>query len=424
MPGMSARLTGHVEPLRRDGHEVRGRWRLVVETRDGGRRRRVRTVGASGKRAALGLLDEWRAELERELLVADDPTVAELCEAWMKVRREGERPWRPKTAKFYSDNVRLHIVPVLGTRRARALRPADLSLFYAGLGEAGLSETSRHHVHATVRAAFNWGLRNELVARNPALLLEHPPQQSERPASVWTEEQVVRALREAAGTAARGAQLVYVPIVLGAWAGLRCGEICALRWAAVDLEAGRLRVEANLSQTAEGALHELGPKSSAGVRSVPLPRQAVAILAEHKRRQDELRLAAGRRWNRAGYVICRRDGRPVKPSNLSSAWSRFRRVHKLPPARLHDLRHSFATAIFAQGGEAMLKVVQELLGHRDPAITARIYLHSTARQLDAVVAEQEARIAAAADSLQIGHSDGTSVASLADWRAKKSCVGL
>ena len=397
---MEARLSGHVESVRR------GRWRLVVEFGEGVRRRRVRTVPASGKRAALGLLEQWRADLERERAGAQDPTVAELCADWMRVRSEGERPWRPKTRKFYADNVRLHIVPAIGARRARKVRPADLAIFYAKLGEGGLSETSRHHVHATLRAAFAWALRNELVTRNPALLLEHPPQQTRRPARIWDEAQVLRALRVGSG------QLVGIPIVLGAWAGLRCGEICALRWANLDLKAGILTVTANLSQTEGGELHEGAPKSSAGARVVPLPRQAVEILRGHRAHQDELRLATGRRWNRAGYVICRQSGEPVKPSNLSSAFARFCRTHELPFIRLHDLRHSFASAIFAQGGEGMLKVVQELLGHSDPAITARVYLHGTARQFDQVVAAQEARIAAAQDSLRNGHSAGTAIVPL------------
>ena len=420
MGAVEARLSGHVEPV------SRGRWRLVVELGEGARRRRVRSVPASGKRAALELLDQWRGELARELADGGDPTVAELCAAWMEVRGEGERAWRPKTRQFYADNVRLHIVPALGARRARLLQPAELAVFYAKLGEGGLSETSRHHVHATLRAAFAWGLRNELVARNPALLVERPPQQGARPATIWTEDEVVRALRAASGAARRRPappQLVYVPIVLGAWAGLRCGEICGLRWEHVDLAGGLVRVRGGLSQTAGGEVHESGPKTPAGERSVPLPRQAVAILREQRARQAEFRLAAGRRWNRRGYVVCRRSGQPVKPANLSSAFARFCRTYDLPFIRLHDLRHGFASAIFAQGGEGMLKVVQELLGHSDPAVTARVYLHGTAPQFAAVTAAQEARIEAAEDAARIGHCSGTTIASLEAKRRQKSCTG-
>jgi integrase len=421
---MDARLTGHVEPYRRDGHAVRGWWRLVVELPGGGRKRKVKSVEAGGKKDAEQLLIDWIVELRRELFGEQDPTIAELCEMWSSSRKTAaQKPWRPKTRKFHEDNLRLHILPAFGERRASRLQPADLVLFYAELAEKGLAETSRHHVHATLRAAYNWGMRNELVGRNPCLLMEEPPQQTKGERAIWTEREIARALAAAAGT--KGSpQLVYVPIVLGAWAGLRCGEICALRWEHIDLEAGVVNVQAGLSQTEKGELHELAPKTAAGVGAVPLPRQAVEILKGHKARQDAMRIAYRGRWNREGYVICRKDGRPVKPSNLSSSWARFVRVHELPKVRLHDLRHSFATAIFEQEGESALVVVQHLLRHADPTITARTYLHATQQKIDAVRAAQEERIAAAADSLQNGHSDGTRVTSLADARAKKSCKGL
>ncbi len=416
-------LQGHVEPYRRDGHAVRGSWRLVVELPGKGRRRRVRTVKVAGKKAAEQLLAQWVAELQRDLFGEKDPTIAVLAELWANSRMTAaQKPWRPKTRKFHSDNLRLHILPRFGEQRASAVQPADLVLFYAELAEKGLSETSRHHVHATLRALYNWGMRNELVRRNPCLLMEEPPQQVPARHAIWTEREIALALAEAAGP--RSPQLVYVPLVLGAWAGLRCGEICALRWSHVDLEGGVLYVQAGMSQTAAGELHELPPKTAAGVGAVPLPRQAIEILREHKARQDRLRLATRGRWNGEGYVICRRDGRPVKPSNLSSAWARFVRTHGLPAVRLHDLRHSFATAIFEQEGESALVVVQHLLRHADPTITARIYLHATRQKLDAVRAAQEARIEAAAVSVQNRHSDGTSVVPLKAAKAKNSCKGL
>jgi len=421
---MDARLTGHVEPYRRDGHAVRGWWRLVVELPGGGRKRKVKSVEAGGKKDAEQLLIDWIVELRRELFGEQDPTVAELCEMWSSSRKTAaQKPWRPKTRKFHEDNLRLHILPKFGERRASRLQPGDLVRFYSELAEKGLAETSRHHVHSTLRAAYNWGMRNEVVRRNPCLLMDEPPQQTKGEHAIWTEREIARALAEAAGT--KGSpQLVYVPIVLGAWAGLRCGEICALRWEHIDLKAGVVYVQAGLSQTEKGELHELAPKTAAGVGAVPLPRQAVEILKAHKARQDRLRIAHRGRWNRKGYVICRGDGRPVKPSNLSSSWARFIRVHKLPKVRLHDLRHSFATAIFEQEGESALVVVQHLLRDADPTLTARTYLHATQQKVDAVRAAQEARIAAAADSVQNGHSDGTRVVSLDKRRAQKSCKGL
>jgi len=87
MPAMDARLTGHVEPYRRDGHAVRGWWRLVVELPGGGRKRRVKTVEVGGKKDAEQLLIDWIVELRRELFGEQDPTTAELCDMWAASRK-------------------------------------------------------------------------------------------------------------------------------------------------------------------------------------------------------------------------------------------------------------------------------------------------------------------------------------------------
>jgi len=90
----------------------------------------------------------------------------------------------------------------------------------------------------------------------------------------------------------------------------------------------------------------------------------------------------------------------MKPNDLSSSWRRFCKRHGLPVVRLHDLRHSYATELFEQGGEGMLKVVQERLGHAHPSTTAGIYLHVTpavdkitTEELNASIADSEERFA-------------------------------
>lgn len=422
MPAMSARLTGHVEELGGD------RWRLVVnlpgELRaraDGSRcrryPRRYRRVEARGVRRAQQALDAFRAELERERFV--DPerlTVGELCERWLASKSR----LRPKSRAFYADNVERHVRPTLGMRRAASVAPSDLDELYAGLQAQGLGATSVAHVHATLRAAFNWGMRNELLGANPARRLEAPPVQARRRIVVWDEATIARALDESAGHERRPyrPQLVHVAIALGALAGLRPAESCALRWS--DLEGEVLHVQRALEQVG-GALHVVPPKSVAGERWVPVDPELARVLRAHKARQDELRLAAGRRWNREGYVLVRADGRPVKPDNLGSAFARFVRVHGLPPMTLHGLRHSFASNLFRHGGEGMLKVVQGLLGHEQASTTANIYLHDDPAQRCAAVAAQAERMAAAMKAAQDSRLIRDSLAELDEARSRKSC---
>ena len=114
----------------------------------------------------------------------------------------------------------------------------------------------------------------------------------------------------------------------------------------------------------------------------------------------------------------------MRPNDLSSSWRRFCRRHGLPIVRLHDLRHSYATALFEQGGtdkERMLKVVQERLGHAQSSTTADIYLHVTERASRAATDEQERLIDVALAKVSgDSHVVSTSVISLDEKRRQKS----
>lgn len=391
------RLSGHVRPVRREGREVRGLWALVVALpaevqADGSRRypKTQRTVQASGKREAERLLGDWIRELEDH--ACSDPrrlTIGSLCDQWLEAV---VHEVRPKTLDFYRGNVRRHVRPALGEVLAVDLRPSDLTRLYAEKMAAGLSETSCHHIHATIRVAYSWGLREELVQSNPAERVKRPPRQQARAVAVWDQETILRALSLADGL------MVQVPLVLAAWAGLRVGEVCGLQWSDVDLEAGLLVVRRAIEATDDGALVIVPPKSEAGLRVVPLPAMAASVLRSHQERQEELRRAWRGRWNREGWVVATVEGRMANPDTVSSAWGRFVRTRKLPPITFHGLRHSYATDLFSEG-DGMLKIVQERLGHADPATTARVYLHVTEEASAAAVAEQERRIEEAAARL-------------------------
>jgi integrase len=103
------------------------------------------------------------------------------------------------------------------------------------------------------------------------------------------------------------------------------------------------------------------PKTAKGRRSLALDQVTVAALREHRRRQLEERLAVGPRWEDSGVVFTWPDGRPLHPERFSRWFEQHARAAGLPRIRLHDVRHSYATAALAAGIPA--KVVSERLGH-------------------------------------------------------------
>jgi integrase len=115
------------------------------------------------------------------------------------------------------------------------------------------------------------------------------------------------------------------------------------------------------------------PKTTKGRRSLALDPATVAALRRHRAQQAQERLTAGPLWQDSGLVFTWPDGSPIHPQRFSSWFEQHTRAAGLPRIRLHDVRHSYATAALAAGIPA--KVVSERLGHANIAITMDTYSH-------------------------------------------------
>ncbi len=154
--------------------------------------------------------------------------------------------------------------------------------------------------------------------------------------------------------------------------GLRRGETLGLRWCDVDLDNGTLRITVNL-QRINGKLVLVKPKTKESQRTLPLPTSLIPALRQHKVWQLQEKLLAGSRWRDHDLVFCTSVGTPISPRNLLRSLQALLDRAGLPRMRFHDLRHSCATLLLAQG--VPVKVVQEILGHTDPRVTLGIYQH-------------------------------------------------
>ena len=139
------------------------------------------------------------------------------------------------------------------------------------------------------------------------------------------------------------------------------------------MERRTLAVRRQVQRTREGWKFT-EPKSAKGVRAVALPAAAVEALRRHRVRQAEERLAAGTMWRDQALVFASHTGGPIEKQNLVRR--NFRPLLAragLPRIRFHDLRHSAATLLLAQGVHP--KIVQERLGHATIGVTMDVYSH-------------------------------------------------
>ncbi len=212
---------------------------------------------------------------------------------------------------------------------------------------------------------LRWGVKTGILVRNAADAVELPR----------FERKEMRALDPAGVTrlleAAQGTELrVVIAVAIGT--GLRRGELLALRWSDVNLDARRLTVHRSL-ETVKGVTRTKPPKTARSARTIALPPFVAEILREERQRR-ELSEPRGIKPNGGDWVFARAGASPWEPGAFSLAFARFVKSAKLPHVRFHDLRHSFGTLALASGVD--LQTVSRALGHESTAITSRIYLHA------------------------------------------------
>ena len=330
--------------------------------RDGKRRRRV----VYGKTKAEVLKDVRRLLQERDAgTLAEERVTVGACLARWLAAIAPPKGVQPSTHKRYSDLVRLHLTPGLGGIKVDRLRPSDVDKFLAEKINAGLAPRTAHHLRAALRAALSRAMRDGFVARNVAKLSD-PVTVANRKFVTFGPDEARRFLE-----AVRGDRLeaLYTTVLA---VGLRQGEALGLRWEDIDLDGRRLTVSRALGRV-RGKLEMIEVKTEKSRRTVVLPDFVVDALRDHKGRRPQDQLLAGGRWHENPLVFYSTIGTPIDAAELRRHFAGILRRAGLRSMRFHDLRHSAATLMMAQGVPA--RVVMETLGHSTITLTMNTYSH-------------------------------------------------
>ncbi|HEY1818926.1 MAG TPA: site-specific integrase [Trebonia sp.] len=260
----------------------------------------------------------------------------------------------PRYRETCTRNLRLHLAP-LEDIQLRALTPPVIREWYASAMRGKGGGTSIQQSYRFLHAVLSTAVRDGAIPVNPANIPGAGTDRAkERP--VASVAQVV-ALIEAITPRYRAA------VLLGAWCGLRRGEILALKPEDIDLAAGTVTVRHNRVELLETHREfDAPPKTDAGKRTVSVPPHVIPILALH--------LAE---WSGPDRVFIGRDGKPMRGDAVRQAFARARQEVDMPGFRFHDLRHTGQTLAASAG--ATLKDLMKRLGHSSPAAAQR-YLHA------------------------------------------------
>lgn len=284
-------------------------------------------------------------------------TLREAADAWLAgarastIRNRSGDPYKPSVLRGYEQALRLRILPDLGGARLSEITRMDLQDLVDRLLAAGATPSTIRNTLLPLRAIYRRAVSRGEAVVNPTANLELPAVRGrrERIASPGEAEALLLALPPE--HRAIWATAVY--------AGLRLGELQALRWEDVKLSDGLIRVERSWDPEAG----VIAPKSRAGIRSVPLAPVLRAHLVDHRARERRL----------AGLVFGRSAERPFSPSTLANRAQRAWKVAGMAPIGLHECRHTFASFMIAAGVNA--KALQTFMGHSSVTITYDRYGH-------------------------------------------------
>lgn len=329
----------------------------------GGRRQRKYVTAKTRRELQARLRPLLEAANAGRLTASRSPRVRE----WMTTYLDevAATTVRPSTLHRYRQEVRLYIEPALGKLTLDKVQARHLSAFYRSQLEA-LSPSSVRRLHALLHKSFTVAVRWGLINANPVALVD-PPSLVDHQVKPLSVDEVRRFLSAAESGTMHARWAIAVTL------GLRQGEALGLRWHDIDLEHRELHVRMALQRHPDGRLVLTQPKTRQSRRTIPLPPSVVASLRRHQHSQRDRRDAAGNDWAEQDLVFTTRHGRPVHPRNDYRTFRALLQRAEVRTIRLHDLRHTAASLLLAQGVHP--RVVMEILGHSQISLTMNTYSH-------------------------------------------------
>jgi integrase len=351
------------------GIYVRGSDTYEITYTDSDGRQRWKTIDG-GLKAARAARGDILAKLHRGERVAPPAklTLMEVADEWLAAKTR----LRPATQAWYSHALEAYIKPLLGRRKIGAINEDDIVRLIATMEQHRSKRLPNGYAAWTIRGTvtvlggvLGYAARRGLIASNPARKLER----GERPSVGRREMRILD--RDEIGKLLTAIPALYRTLIATAiFTGLRQGELLGLTWADVDLAAGLLRVRKQLDRSGT----RVAPKTPEAVREVVLMPALGKLLKERK----EQAFARGHAKPH-DFVFTSATGGPMHRRNIvRRGLEKGLEIAKLdgaerPKLRWHDLRHTYASLLVAQGADVVF--VSRQIGHASPDITLRIYSH-------------------------------------------------
>ena len=295
--------------------------------------------------------------------IAEESTVSmnTLFEAYLK---SIQSQVKESTYARYKDIIRLYLSPMLGYLEINKLTTPLINNFIKQIGGDGgsdckLSSKRIRDIVSVLKASFKYGIKCGCAI--PAVVIELPKKEPQT-IDMLTEYEQEKLIKYVL----RNNTVQNLGIIISLFTGLRIGELCALRWADINLQAQTLsvkgtlyRIPANDDNQRKTKLVLSSPKTPSGTRVIPLPNALIPFLYPHYSNENF-------------YILTGKDI-PIEPSNYYVKYQAVLKQCGMEKHSFHALRHTFATKCIEHGFDP--KSLSEILGHSDIRITLERYVH-------------------------------------------------
>lgn len=250
--------------------------------------------------------------------------------------------------------------------------PKYIQDFYQHELDRGLTANTVTHYHANIRKCLQYAFQIGMIRSNPADRVERPRKEKFK-SEIYSGEEL-----EQLFTAIQGDPAEF-GVIMAAFYGLRRSEIVGLKWDAIDFENKTISIQHTVvSAKVNGTVTEIArykTKTKSSCRTLPLIPACEQMLNKMKKEQEQNRKVCGKSYctDYLDYIYVDPMGKRIRPDFLSQHFPDFLVAHQMKRIRFHDLRHSCASLLYANG--VSLKEIQEWLGHSDISTTSNIYTH-------------------------------------------------
>ena len=255
-----------------------------------------------------------------------------------------------------------------GDLKVKDITGGEINDYYTCILREGLKGTTAQRHHALLHLAFKSAVKRRIIPSNPVEQADRPKAQ-QYIGKYYNATELKELLDKTVDDP------IHIVIFLAAYYGLRRSEVLGLKWSAVDFENKTVSINHKVVQNDKGVIGMDVMKTKSSYRTPPQIPQVEDALRAEREKQEEMKRVMRRGYCKkyAEYICVDAIGEIIKPNYVTDHFKVVLKENGLKPVRFHDLRHSCASLLLANG--VPMKMIQDWLGHSDMGTTANIYSH-------------------------------------------------